>query len=173
MFAATKYTLFKMTQHISALLSNNFSERLDLALKLRGLSRGALAGKIGIHRSSVSRWKGPITPTPEIMTRIAEELCIRREWLSAGLGEMEPVAAETRLTEPAAVYVTPPRKAAGTGMADSVMLLLHDVPTPRLYAWLGERLTTCEGAVDAGERIPEDTRGLMTAVSAEIRRRSL
>lgn len=67
-----------------------FLDRLNLALKQSGMTRAALAEKLGIASSTITRWNHGAEPRPDLMNRIAQLTGVRLQWLTTGIEPMEP-----------------------------------------------------------------------------------
>ena len=66
-----------------------YADRLSSALHKRGLNQVELARLAKITKGAVGHYLvGRRTPRPQITTRFAEILGVRREWLSCGHGKM-------------------------------------------------------------------------------------
>jgi len=66
--------------------SAKFSERLEEALRLRGLPKSELATKMDVALSTVSRWCGGVEPHYNNILRIAKTLNVNAKWLHTGEG---------------------------------------------------------------------------------------
>jgi transcriptional regulator with XRE-family HTH domain len=62
----------------------NFSERLEKAIQRAGISKGALALKLNVPQSSVSRWLSGSEPRLDKLTEIAKFLSVDVKWLMYG-----------------------------------------------------------------------------------------
>jgi len=85
-------------------VSITFPERVRVARMLRGLSQGALAGRLNRAPNAVYRWEaGKSSPRPSSLSALARALEVRITWLFLGEGPMDspptttkdPVAAES------------------------------------------------------------------------------
>ncbi|HCB8401654.1 TPA: helix-turn-helix transcriptional regulator, partial [Escherichia coli] len=65
----------------------SFSDRLQLAMTIRGYSQGKLAREVGMAQSSVNKLVNGATGSRKVV-EIANILNVRPEWLSYGVGPM-------------------------------------------------------------------------------------
>ena len=71
---------------------SNIAERIIHARKKRGLSQELLAERMHISRGACGHWeRGKALPSTEHITKLAEILNVRIDWLITGHGEMEPI----------------------------------------------------------------------------------
>ena len=68
-------------------------DRIRSAREQSGLSRAALARRIGVRPSAAVQWESVdgTKPSVENLTRIASALGIRFEWLATGRGAMQHI----------------------------------------------------------------------------------
>jgi transcriptional regulator with XRE-family HTH domain len=64
--------------------SPSWMERMDLALKVRGMSQAQLAGACGVTRQRFSQLRGGIGTGAKLLPKIAEVLDVQLEWLTMG-----------------------------------------------------------------------------------------
>ncbi len=62
----------------------DFTDRLYRAWKESGISKGEIAGSLGVAPWSVSRWFSGTIPKGENLTRLAEFLSVEANWLVHG-----------------------------------------------------------------------------------------
>jgi len=64
------------------------SDRIRRARKLRGLSQGGLAARLGVRRGAVTRWEHPAGNAPSTRHLIEIARCTGTpvEWLALGIG---------------------------------------------------------------------------------------
>ena len=87
-----------------------FKARLHDAMDDARLRPKALADKLGVHPTSVSRWRRGEIPEAGALSALASALAVRMEWLKTGAGEQK---ARERGSEPYGV----PEPASGPGRA--------------------------------------------------------
>ncbi len=81
-----------MTQQVKSSILRDFSDRFELALRTRSLSKADVARQINVSAPTVSRWKGKHIPSPSVMESLCKVLGVRKEWLIAGTEPMEPTS---------------------------------------------------------------------------------
>jgi len=62
----------------------NFSENLNLAWKKSGLSKGDIAERLGVERSTVSRWFAGTVPSQAYLSRLANLIGTTEQFLVYG-----------------------------------------------------------------------------------------
>lgn len=150
-------------QHKNTTSRNNFSERLRTALRYSGLTHSALARRLGVNRSTVSRWNGNNLPAPEKLEQIAAELGVRREWLTAGLDPM--LDESSRLTEPETGYRFTPRPAAPESL---VRRLAHKLGPRGMWEIIRDAL---DNEATSGHPLPEESEGEFSWMLLSLARR--
>jgi transcriptional regulator with XRE-family HTH domain len=145
-------THFVHMSNIISEVSAKFAERLDLALRKANVSRTRLAQELNVAKSSITRWNHGTIPRAEVITQIAAITGVRKEWLSAGIGEMEPAAAQVKWQAPEKVGAT-----AVPPAADKVPTLHREGPdkTEEMARRMAKRM----GAEDLFEMLCEATEG--------------
>ena len=69
---------------------SSIANRITQARKNRGLSQARLAERMRISRGACGHWeRGKASPSTAHLTKLAEILNIRFEWLATGKGSME------------------------------------------------------------------------------------
>ncbi|HCZ3650537.1 S24 family peptidase [Escherichia coli] len=85
----------------------SFSDRLQLAMTIRGYSQGKLAREVGMAQSSVNKLVNGATGSRKVV-EIANILNVRPEWLSYGVGPMNSEESTSCNLTPQESY--PPQK---------------------------------------------------------------
>ena len=105
-----------------------FCDRLDWAMRNRGINQRKLAGQIGVAQSHVSSMlKGKTHPSRDVAHRLSEALGYRVEWLVFGVGEPDNNDGQT--SSPVSELAL---------LVDAVTKTYESFNSPAAkYAWMG------------------------------------
>lgn len=126
---------------------DNFSSRLTLALRLRGMTRADLARRTGISAPTISRWNALHIPGAENLDKVCRLLKVRREWLITGtepMGAYDPAepapdaSLSSVLQEPGPPLPLP---------ASTAERLMEAMPPPALIDFITSELEQLRHAV--------------------------
>jgi transcriptional regulator with XRE-family HTH domain len=83
---------------------NSFAERLSHARTLRGLSQASLARACKLSQGAIGNYERGMRHSAKRIFKIAEVLQVNAQWLSEGIGPMEPLSSPAlthyELTDP-------------------------------------------------------------------------
>jgi len=129
-----------------------FSQRLREAVTDKGVNQEALAKAVGVSQGSVSGWFNGAIPSADKLTKIAEHLGVRSEWLIAGKGPKREIKlieltaaeidaiknSENKLSEDVVIYgtdwktraITAEQKLADLKASFAELFVKHEIPIP-------------------------------------------